>query len=606
MNPENADSASRRSKETGSHADPSARKSAPDAPRAGASAKPAPSPDGMRAELDTLHETVEADRKRLKELEERVANPELHTRAVSRVLPQAIAIRARQDRALSDALEPTVESALRAAVRDDPKLVADAIFPMIGPAVRKSIFNALNSMMQRIGQAHDQSLTLRGLAWRWEAHRTGRPFAEVVLAKSLVFRVEQAFLIHRRTGLLLQHVVARSVAVQDPEIVSGMLSAIQEFVRDSFRAEGGDALQLMRVGDVTVAIEEGPLASVAVVIRGVPPVELRPKLQEIVEKIHAELSEELAAFTGDASPFLVVRSLLSRCLIEQKRELKRAFPLSAIVCIALLVAVIAYVARHLVVVEILRRERDKLVAALELEPGIAVLDTRIEGGLVHVRGLRDPLAHDPLDVVKRVGIDPADVDLRWTSYESIDPSVLLERVRAILQTPSTVTLSLEDGVLHARGTAPHRWTARASAISVAMPGIRAFDASAMTDPAGEEVLRSKRALESLHIEFEKGSTTRMDEAELAGVRNVLLGIDQAAQDADVFVHVRVIGSEELGAKNGTSLARARVVCTALEASPFSRVRCSAGASAEPRTADSRSARFSVDLLESASMIEDKR
>jgi hypothetical protein len=542
----------------------------------------------------------------LKELEERVANPELHTRAVSRVLPQAIAIRSRQDNALSDALEPAIESALRAAVRDDPKLVADAIFPLIGPAVRKSIFNALNALLQRIGQAHDQSLTFRGLAWRWEARRTGRPFAEVVLAKSLVFRVEQVFLIHRRTGLLLQHVVARSVAVQDAEIVSGMLSAIQEFVRESFRAEGGDALQLMRVDDVTVAIEEGPTASVAVVIRGVPPAELRPKLQEVVEKIHAELCEELTTFRGDASPFLVVRSLLSRCLIEQRRELKRAVPISAIVCIALIVGGLAYGVRRLVILEMLKGERDRLVTALEQEPGIAVLGSRIEDGLVYLRGLRDPLARDPVDVMRQANVDPSDFDLRWTSYESIDPTVLLQRAKDILRAPSTVTLTLENGVLRARGTAPHRWTERASGISVAMPGIREFDSTGISDPGGEEVLRSKRVLESLHIEFEKGSTTRMDEAELAEVRNILLGIDQAAKEADVFVHVRVIGSEELGAKNGTSLARARVVCTALESSPLSRVRCSAGASSEPRSAETRSARFSVDLLEAASMSEDRR
>ena len=36
--------------------------------------------------------------------------------------------------------------------------------------------------------------------------RTGRSFAEVVMLRSLVYRVEQIFLIHRETSLSLLHV----------------------------------------------------------------------------------------------------------------------------------------------------------------------------------------------------------------------------------------------------------------------------------------------------------------------------------------------------------------------------------------------------------------
>jgi hypothetical protein len=56
-------------------------------------------------------------------------------------------------------------------------------------------------MMQSFNQTIDHSLSFKGLAWRIEAWRTGRPFAEVVLLHTLRFRVEQLFLIHRDTGL---------------------------------------------------------------------------------------------------------------------------------------------------------------------------------------------------------------------------------------------------------------------------------------------------------------------------------------------------------------------------------------------------------------------
>ena len=105
-----------------------------------------------------------------------------------------------------------------------------------GPAIRKSIAETLDGTLQRLNQAFKHSFSWRGLKWRLEAYRSGASFADVVLKHTVVFRVEHLFLIHRKTGLLLEHVAAPEAAAQDPQMVSGMLTAIQDFVRDSFDA----------------------------------------------------------------------------------------------------------------------------------------------------------------------------------------------------------------------------------------------------------------------------------------------------------------------------------------------------------------------------------
>ena len=64
-------------------------------------------------------------------------------------------------------------------------------------------------------------------------------FAEVVLKHTLVYRVEHVFLIHRHTGLLIAHAASQDATSQDPQLVSSMLSAIQDFVRDSVRRTAG-------------------------------------------------------------------------------------------------------------------------------------------------------------------------------------------------------------------------------------------------------------------------------------------------------------------------------------------------------------------------------
>ena len=76
----------------------------------------------------------------------RLADPAARTRDVSSVLPAAIAQRA-NDPQLARALGPPVEEAITASVRRDPQPLADALFPAIGPAIRKAIAHTLASMM---------------------------------------------------------------------------------------------------------------------------------------------------------------------------------------------------------------------------------------------------------------------------------------------------------------------------------------------------------------------------------------------------------------------------------------------------------------------------
>ncbi len=120
-------------------------------------------------------------------------------------------------------LAPVMERAAESSIRNDPKTLVNILYPTIVPAIRKSIGETIDEMFQRVNQALKYSLTWRGLKWRWEAWRTGRPFAEVVLKHTLVYQVEHVFLVHRHTGLLIAHVAAENAVSQDPQLVSSML-----------------------------------------------------------------------------------------------------------------------------------------------------------------------------------------------------------------------------------------------------------------------------------------------------------------------------------------------------------------------------------------------
>src|SRR3984957_13415420 len=193
---------------------------------------------------------------------QRLDNPSRRAEDVAGVLAEAVRLRSRvhSDVKLRRALQPLLEEALQLSVQSNPRMLADALFPIFGKAIRKAITSELDGMLQSLSQTLEQSFSWRSLRWRWEAIRTGKPYTEIVLLRSLLYRVEQMFLIHRNSGLLLQHVAASSLPkaeTKDPETVSGMLTAIQDFVRDSVSGAGSETLETIRMGEIEVVLAYG-------------------------------------------------------------------------------------------------------------------------------------------------------------------------------------------------------------------------------------------------------------------------------------------------------------------------------------------------------------
>jgi OOP family OmpA-OmpF porin len=233
------------------------------------------------------------------------------------MLADAIATHTAPGDRLSVALKPAVERAIRETVRSDPGFFVDILYPVIGPTIRRAISEALRGMVESLNRSLGLVFSWRYVRWRLEAARTGKPFAEVVLLHTLVYRVEQLFLLHRSSGLVLRHMSAEGVEVQDAAVVSAMLTAIQDFVHDSFGGAEG-ALESCRVGELGVWIEQGPRAVLAAVVRGHPPLELNVILRGQLERIELQLGPDLAAFSGDPEPFQCVDVLLQPCFVSAR------------------------------------------------------------------------------------------------------------------------------------------------------------------------------------------------------------------------------------------------------------------------------------------------
>jgi hypothetical protein len=233
---------------------------------------------------------------------------------------------------------------------------------------------------------------------------------QVVLSHTLLYRVEQVFPIHRKTGLLLQHVVGGTGAVQDADMVASMLTAIRDFVQNFFGGQREEVLDNFQVGELTVMVEQGPQALLAALIRGTAPKDLRVVFQETIEQIHVEHTQALDEFYGEAAPFEKTWICLEDCLRSQtgtpsvQQEEKKVSPLLIVVGVlaTLLLIWVTFSTRN-------RWRWEAYLDRLKAKPGLVVVSTGNEGGQYVIRRLRDSLAADPTALLRETSIRPEQV-----------------------------------------------------------------------------------------------------------------------------------------------------------------------------------------------------
>jgi outer membrane protein OmpA-like peptidoglycan-associated protein len=294
----------------------------------------------------------------------------------------------------------------------------------MGPAIRASIGAAIREFAESLNQIVEKSASLRAIRWRIEARVTGRPFTEILLARSLLYSVEQVFLIHRKTGILLMHAAAKSAVVKDADMVSGMFTAVQDFVSDSF-TEGGQELETIDVGRYKLWTQYGSKALLVGAVSGTAPVELKNVFRSALEQIHETLFVPLESFKqDDLSVFEPARPYLERCLLGQKaaRKATRWLPW-------LLLAGVAALTAWLVFAQVRSQQRwNAYVAALGKQPGITIVRVEKRGSGGFIAALKDPKAPEPSsDLVAGFGLDPSRISYEWHPYVSANTFFAADR-----------------------------------------------------------------------------------------------------------------------------------------------------------------------------------
>ncbi|MDP5029261.1 MAG: OmpA family protein [Paraglaciecola sp.] len=354
---------------------------------------------------------------------------------VSDVFSEALYDRQQRDGSVNNVILPLVEKSVEHSVANHSEQMVGALYPLVGSLVRKSVTAFITDLLEKTNSLIENSFTLKGIKWRFKARQAGVSFSQYVASQTFAFRVEQVFLIHRETGLLLNTISSGLQATADADLVSAMLTAINDFVADSFtpRSDKGEQqLDVVKTDDFTLLLTQGPSAILVAAISGNVPQKVANQMQLSLEEIHRLFGRQLTQFKGDASVFIDTEHQLRACLLaELKPQTQQAKkrPWLAWGLLIFLTLFTTYLC-------VKRWQAHELLAAIkeiDQQPGIVLLDAYIHDfSRVKFSILRDPNAIRIDKWLSQNQLPENLIDHSERAYASLDQAIIQQKVNNIV------------------------------------------------------------------------------------------------------------------------------------------------------------------------------
>jgi outer membrane protein OmpA-like peptidoglycan-associated protein len=374
---------------------------------------------------------------------------------VAEVITEALHDRQQKDNSVDKVLQPFVEDSVQISVAHNSEQMVISLYPIVGSLVRKSVAAFLSDFMEKTNQLIENSLTIKGLKWRIKARQGGVSYAQYAASQTFVYRVEHVFLIHRETGLLLNTVALDNENKSDADIVSAMLTAINDFVGDSFLTNDDrlkEQLQSVSTENFNLLIKPGPSALVVAAVSGNPPQSISDQLQLTLENIHSLYLDELNSFDGDNQKFENADGLLRDCLLSEQKVVpsnKKKTPWFAWAIVLLILLYTGYKGFNWVKTSQLH---DKIMQ-LDSQPGIVIKQLKIDDiNTITLDILRDPDAIELTQWLNDNALNPANFKLIERSYYSLDTPILRQRIQRINNIYPSINFTWQNNLLTLSGT----------------------------------------------------------------------------------------------------------------------------------------------------------
>ncbi|MBU2565861.1 MAG: hypothetical protein KJ655_06380 [Candidatus Thermoplasmatota archaeon] len=111
-------------------------------------------------------------------------------------------------------------------------------------------------------------------------------------------KVGEVFLINKRSGVIISHIEINPQIKIDPDLVAGMLTAVNDFLADTLKIKG-KGLNVLSYGGVKLMIEHGECAYMVVIFTGYEIEGMRKDVRKTIETIDKEYSDVLMKWDGN-------------------------------------------------------------------------------------------------------------------------------------------------------------------------------------------------------------------------------------------------------------------------------------------------------------------
>lgn len=354
---------------------------------------------------------------------------------VSKVLAEALHDRQSKDGAINKVLLPIVEKSVENSVTHHSDRLISSLYPLMGSLVRKSVGAFLTDFIEKTNQLIEHSFTIKGLKWRVKAWQAGVSFTHYVVSQTYNYRVEHVLLIHQETGLLLKSVNLDQQSQNDADLISSMLTAINDFVGDSFQVNKDglkEQLQTVSTDNFNLLIKPGPSAIIVAAVIGNPPQEVSEQLQITLEDIHRMYNEEFEQFNGDNAPFENTENQLRDSLLTEEKVSELSLnkkPWFAWFLILITMIFLGFQIHHWIQLEQLSNR----IMVIDQQPGIVVQRIEVNDEKdITLDLMRDPDAISIEQWFNSHQLSFDDISLKERRYFSLSPEILDLRVDKIL------------------------------------------------------------------------------------------------------------------------------------------------------------------------------
>lgn len=183
------------------------------------------------------------------------------------------------EKEIPDKLGPSITAALKNQIKESQNEVVDALYPIIGKLVSKYIKLEFQRLSEKVDRQMQLAFSLEGWKIRIKAWISGTKASDALMQAVNQVELHEFFVIEKDSGLLLGNFSKTNIV--DPDMIAGMLTAIQAFVEDAFKAQN-EHLESIEYESYKINIFNVGSFYIAVITSGVFTADSKIKLESLI------------------------------------------------------------------------------------------------------------------------------------------------------------------------------------------------------------------------------------------------------------------------------------------------------------------------------------